>query len=250
VARTIIAGNWKMNTTLAEALDLGLGLADRIGGIAGVERVLIPPFTWIVPLSEAIDATDLVLGAQDCFTEPSGAFTGEVSAEMLVPFCQYVIVGHSERRHVLGERDDLVAGKLRAVQRAGMTPILCVGETLEERDAGDALRVVSRQLRAALKGLEARNVADTVVAYEPVWAIGTGRAAEPEDAQEMAAFIRQEIGELADADTASVVPIQYGGSVKGSNAGGFLSLPDVNGALVGGASLDAEEFAEIVRQAE
>jgi triosephosphate isomerase (TIM) len=249
MARTIIAGNWKMNTSLAEALDLGLGLVDRISPITSVERVLIPPFTWIVPLSEALDATDLVLGAQDCYTETSGAFTGEISAEMLVPFCKYVIVGHSERRHVFGERDDVVAGKLRAVQRAAMTPILCVGETLEEREAGDAERVVSRQLRAALEGLRARDIADTVVAYEPVWAIGTGRAAEPEDAQEMAAFIRREIGHMAGAEIADVVPIQYGGSVKASNAGGFLSLPDVNGALVGGASLVIEEFAEIVRQA-
>ncbi|MDI3341339.1 MAG: triose-phosphate isomerase, partial [Sphaerobacter sp.] len=179
-------------------------------------------------------------------TEDQGAFTGEVSARMLAPFCRYVIVGHSERRHIIGETDEVVAAKLRAVLRNGLRPILCVGELLDERERGEARAVVERQLLRALDGVETGDVLRTVVAYEPVWAIGTGRAATPEDAREMAVWIRDVVARFVGADAASELRVQYGGSVTADNAAGFLTLPEIDGALVGGASLKAEQFARIV----
>ncbi len=244
--KPIIAGNWKMNTTCEEALALAEALVPVLTNSPEIETVLIPPFPWIVPVSQVTDDSIVLVGAQDAAVEDKGAYTGEVSAWMLAPFCAYVIVGHSERRHILGEGDDLVAAKLRAVLRNGVRPILCVGELLDERERGEAFSVVERQLRSALSGLEPDQVTSIVIAYEPVWAIGTGRAAFPADAQEMASWIRRILAEIAGDSAAGEVRIQYGGSVTAANADGFLELPDIDGALVGGASLKAAEFAAIV----
>jgi triosephosphate isomerase len=244
--KPIIAGNWKMNTTYEEALALAEALVPVLAASPAIETVLIPPFPWIVPVSQITDGSIVLVGAQDTAVEDKGAYTGEVSAWMLAPFCAYIIVGHSERRHLLDEGDDVVAAKLRAVLRNGVRPILCVGELLEERERGEAFSVVERQLRSALTGLEPEQITSTVIAYEPVWAIGTGRAAFPDDAQEMASWIRRVLDEIAGESAAEAVRIQYGGSVTALNAGGFLELPDIDGALVGGASLKATEFGAIV----
>ncbi len=244
--RPIVAGNWKMNTSYEEARALASALRSTLASYPGVERVLIPPFPWIVPVSEIVAGSDILVGAQDAATEDKGAYTGEVSAAMLAPFCAYVIVGHSERRHLLGETDAVVAAKLRAVLRNGLAPILCVGERLQERERGEAGAVVERQLRAALEGLDAAEVERVVVAYEPVWAIGTGRAATGTDAREMARTIREVVGGLVGAPVAERVRVQYGGSVTAANAREFLALDEIDGALVGGASLKADEFTRIV----
>jgi triosephosphate isomerase len=244
--KPIIAGNWKMNTTYEEALALAEALVPALASYPAIETVLIPPFPWIVPVSRVTDGSIVLAGAQDAAVEDKGAFTGEVSACMLAPFCAYIIVGHSERRHILGESNELVAAKLRAVLRNGVRPILCVGELLDERERGEAFSVVERQLRSVLTGLESEQVTGTVIAYEPVWAIGTGRAAFPPDAQEMASWIRRILAEIAGEAVASAVRIQYGGSVTAANAREFLELPDIDGALVGGASLKAAEFSGIV----
>jgi triosephosphate isomerase len=242
----IVAGNWKMNTSLEDATTIVGTLAQLQAPESDVERVIIPPFPWIVPLQQPILAGGFMLGAQNCAVEDQGAFTGEVSAAMLSSFCTYVIAGHSERRHIFGETDEIVRGKLLAILRNGMYPILCVGELLDERDAGQAFEVVDRQLSGALTGSDKESLGDLVIAYEPVWAIGTGRAATPDDAQQMAAHIRSTLGGMFDSDFAQSIRIQYGGSVNAANAGAILSLPDIDGALVGGASLKAEEFSRII----
>jgi triosephosphate isomerase len=244
--KAIVAGNWKMNTTLEDAASIIGTLVQLQGPKSNVERVIIPPFPWIVPLQQPLLAGGFMLGAQNCAVEDQGAFTGEVSAAMLASFCTYVIAGHSERRHIFGETDEVERGKLLAILRNGMYPILCVGELLEERDAGQAFDVVDRQLAGALAGSSKESLSELVVAYEPVWAIGTGRAATPDDAQQMAAHIRSRLADLFDADFAQAVRIQYGGSVNAANAAAILSLPDIDGALVGGASLKAEEFSRII----
>ncbi|HVB65832.1 MAG TPA: triose-phosphate isomerase [Nitrolancea sp.] len=244
--RAIIAGNWKMNTSLDEAASIVAELAQLQPASSANDRVIIPPFPWIVPLQHPLLAAGFSLGAQNCATEDNGAFTGEVSAKMLQPYCSYVVVGHSERRHVFGEADDVVRAKLLAVLRNEMSPILCVGEMLHERDAGQAFQVVERQLRSALAGSDRENLQDLIVAYEPVWAIGTGRAATANDAQQMATHIRQTLSLLFDAQFAQQIRIQYGGSVNAANASAILSLPDIDGALVGGASLKADEFSRII----
>ncbi len=242
----IVAGNWKMNTLLEEAKSIVSELANLQPRESITERVLIPPFPWIVPIHDQATATGFSIGAQSCATQDRGAFTGEVSAEMLAPYCRYVIAGHSERRHILGETDDVVAAKVGAILRHGMRAILCVGELLGEREAGNAQEVVKRQLISALDEVSGERFVDIVVAYEPVWAIGTGRAATPDDAQEMAAFIRATLAEIADTSTADAIRIQYGGSVNAGNAEELLSLPDVDGALVGGASLKPGDFSRII----
>lgn len=249
MSRKIVAGNWKMNTTLPEATDLARALRERLEQESDVETVLIPPFPWIVPVVLELEGTDIRAGVQNCYTEPSGAYTGEVSAEMFADICEYIIVGHSERRHVLGETDEFVAAKVQAVMRAGLRPILCVGETLEERDAERAYDVVASQLSSGLGGIEPQSPEEFVIAYEPVWAIGTGRSASEDDAQGMAAFIRSALGERLGPEFAKEVRIQYGGSVNAENAVSLMACPDVDGALVGGASLKPDDFAAIVRAA-
>jgi triosephosphate isomerase len=249
--KKIIAANWKMNMTSAEAASFMEDLGLELKNFEGAEVVIIPPFTSLPRLSEIITAMPgITLGAQNMWHEASGAFTGEVSAGMLREFfTRYVVLGHSERRIIFGETDELVNKKVKAAHAASLRPILCVGETLEERDGGQVHEVLARQLKGSLAGLDTDQMLDTVIAYEPVWAIGTGRTASPEQAQEAHAFIRKTLAEMFDPATAAKVRIQYGGSVKPDNARELLHQPDIDGALVGGASLDPRSFAKIVQAA-
>lgn len=249
--RKIIAGNWKMNKAVPEALALVRELRGAVAALGDkVEVVIAPPFVALQPVHVALEGAPLQLAAQNCHWESSGAFTGEISAPMLVELgCAYVIVGHSERRQFFGETDATVNKRARAVKAAGMTPIICVGETLAEREANQTLTVVERQVRGALEGFSGADVATFVMAYEPVWAIGTGRTATTAQAQEVHAAIRGLLSRLYDEGTAGRVRIQYGGSVKPDNAAELLGQPDVDGALVGGASLKAADFVAIVKAA-
>jgi triosephosphate isomerase (TIM) len=249
--KKIIAANWKMNTTQGEAADFVATLLQEIGESTEVEIVLVPPFTAIAKVTEALGAAQNVkVGAQNMHWERNGAFTGEISAGMLRDlFVRYVVLGHSERRSLFGETDAIVNRKVRAAHEATLRPIICVGETLEQREKGSVEKVLSRQLRGSLSGLEAKEMGDTVIAYEPVWAIGTGRTATAEQAQTAHAFIRQTLREISDEATADKIRIQYGGSVKPDNARSLMSQPDIDGALVGGASLDPRSFAQIVQGA-
>ena len=244
---SMIVGNWKMNTTVDEAEALAAEIAYGVSDDSNVGVVVCPPFISLVPVQSTLRNSHISLGAQDVHHEMDGAFTGAVSTNMLANICQYVIVGHSERRSIFGESDAAVNLKLKAVLTAGMTPILCIGESLEEREDGSAESVVESQLRLGLEGVEAG--AGIVVAYEPVWAIGTGRSASPEIAQAMMAHIRQTLVAICGEEAAANVSLLYGGSVNAGNVGGYMEQADINGALVGGASLDAESFVEIVRVA-
>lgn len=247
--KKIIAANWKMNMTISETKDFWKAFDLEIGPSPHVEIVIAPPFTGLQALSEIISHTQKVkLGAQNFYHEVSGAFTGEVSATMLRElFVRYVILGHSERRQIFGETDALVCQKVHAALKSELRPILCVGETLEERDAGREVEVLETQLRGSLQGVAASDFEDIVIAYEPVWAIGTGRTASPEQAQDAHAHVRRVLAELAGEEIAEKVRIQYGGSVKPNNAEELLSQKDIDGALVGGASLDPRSFAQIVK---
>ncbi|MFB1479676.1 triose-phosphate isomerase [Corallococcus sp. RDP092CA] len=249
--RKIVAGNWKMNKTVPEALALVRELRGAVAALGDkVEVAIAPPFVALQPLHVALEGAPIQLAAQNCHWEPSGAFTGEISAPMLVELgCAYVIVGHSERRQFFGETDATVNKRAKAVKAAGMTPILCVGETLAEREANQTLTVVERQVRGGLDGFSGADVAGFVLAYEPVWAIGTGKTATTAQAQEVHAAIRSLLGRMYDEGTAGRVRIQYGGSVKPDNAAELLGQPDVDGALVGGASLKASDFVAIVKAA-
>lgn len=247
--KKIIAANWKMNMTAAESASFMEDLELELKNFDGVEIVIIPPFTALPRVSELVSETPgVTLGAQNMWHEASGAFTGEVSAAMLREFfTRYVVLGHSERRTIFNETDELVNKKVRAAHAANLRPILCVGETLAERDAGTHHAVLSKQLKGSLAGLDKDQMLDTVIAYEPVWAIGTGRTATPAQAQEAHEFIRKTLAEIFDAGTAAKVRIQYGGSVKPDNAKELLHQKDIDGALVGGASLDPRSFAKIVK---
>jgi len=222
-----------------------------VGEINGVEVVIIPPFTAISKVTEALgQAQNIKLGAQNMYWEKSGAFTGEISAPLLRDlFVHYVVLGHSERRTLFGETDEMVNRKARAAHEANLRPIVCVGETLDQRDKGDVEKILSSQLRGSLAGLQPKELQESVIAYEPVWAIGTGRNATPQQAQEGHAFIRHIVREMSDDTTAERVRIQYGGSVKPENARELMTQPDIDGALVGGASLDPRSFAQIVKAA-
>ena len=245
--RPIVAGNWKMNSTITEGLALVDALLPLIGEVGGVDRVVCPPFVSLHAISDRLRGSGIAVGAQNASAEPKGAFTGEVSVSMLTGLVQYVIIGHSERRSIFGETDEVVARKIRAVQAGGLLPILCVGETLAERHWGATESVLRRHVHTALEGLS--SIEGLVVAYEPVWAIGTGRAATIEDANEGCRFIRAEIEALFGAEAAQATRIQYGGSVTPDNAAELLSQPDIDGALVGGASLVAASFAGIIKAA-
>ncbi len=249
--KKIVAANWKMNKTQQEAADFVETFLREIGEANDVEIVLVPPFTALGRVSEAIHQTGNVkLGAQNMFWEKGGAFTGEISAAMLRElFVRYVVLGHSERRQLLGETDEIVNRKVRAAHEAGLRPILCIGETLEQREANQVEKVLGTQLRGSLADLSAKELADTVVAYEPVWAIGTGKVASTAQAQEAHAFVRQTLAEISDDATAARIRIQYGGSVKPDNARELMQQPDIDGALVGGAALDPRSFAQIVHAA-
>lgn len=244
----LIAGNWKMYKTVAEAVDLVEGLLAGLGNPSDREVVVCPPFTALHALSPLLQETPIRLGAQDVYPEVQGAYTGAISPLMLRDLgCQYVIVGHSERRQIFGEQDALINRKLHAALTHGLRPILCVGETKPERDSGRAEAVVVGQLRGCLANVNADAAADLVVAYEPVWAIGTGDTATPADAQSMHAAIRQTLAELLGASAADAIRLQYGGSVKPDNVDELMAKPDIDGALVGGAALKADSFLRIIQ---
>ena len=241
----VVAGNWKMNKTVAEAAALASAMKGSLEAVQGVEVVLCPPYTALEAVGRLLEGTSIGLGAQDMHYEASGAFTGEVSPSMVAELCRYVIIGHSERRQSFGETDESVGRKVEAAQGAGLRPVLCVGETLEEREEGLAEGVVERQVRGGLARVSSAE--GLIVAYEPVWAIGTGRAASPEDAQATMAHIREFIGSAFGEAAANAAPLLYGGSVNPDNVDGFAGQPDVDGALVGGASLEAESFVRVVQ---
>ena len=247
--KKIVAGNWKMNKRIAEAAELAKGVLRELDNVTDVDVVLCPPFTALRTVGEVIANSQINLGAQNMHFEPDGAFTGEISASMLRDlFCHFVILGHSERRQYFGETDAIVNRKTKAAIAANLTPIVCVGETLAERDGGRTQAVVTEQTRGSLAGLGA-DMKKVVVAYEPVWATGTGRTATPEQAQEVHAMIRAVLASMSDAATAQSIRIQYGGSVKPANAATLFGQPDIDGGLIGGAALEVRSFVEIVRAA-
>lgn len=244
----IIAGNWKMHKTVSESLELVSDLCKLTAGITNVEIVVCPTFTALYPVRMAICDGPLRLGAQNMHWEKQGAFTGEIAPAMLKDLgCVYVIVGHSERRQYFGENDDTVNKKVTAAFANRLIPIMCVGETLEQREAGITEGVIGRQVRQGLTGLTQEQVGSMVIAYEPVWAIGTGRTASSGDANKVCKFIRRTVAEVFGEDSAERVRIQYGGSVKADNIAELMAQSDIDGALVGGASLDAATFAQIVK---
>lgn len=243
-----IAGNWKMFKTTADALQTVAELLRLTEGVEGVEVAVAPSYTLLRSVSDALDDSPIAVAGQDCYWEEQGAFTGEVSPGMLADAgCSHVIIGHSERRQHFGETDETVNKKLKAAVAAGLTAIFCIGETLQEREAGETFDVLESQVRNGLKGVQATEMERLVLAYEPVWAIGTGRTATDEQAQEAHAFIRGIVAAIFSPGIAERTRIVYGGSVKPGNIAGLMSCPDIDGALVGGASLEAESFAAIIR---
>lgn len=246
--KKILAANWKMNMTNGEARSFMESFLREIGDELDVEVVIIPPFLSLGTVIESLDKHQSIkVGAQNMHFEKSGAFTGEISAAMLRDlYVRFVVIGHSERRALFGETDEIINKKVKAAHEAALRPIFCVGETLEQRDASQVEAVLETQLRGGLLDLSSKEIVETVIAYEPVWAIGTGRTASPEQAQEAHAFIRETIAAITDQATADKIRIQYGGSVKPENTAALMSQPDIDGALVGGASLDPRSFAQIV----
>lgn len=258
-----VAGNWKMHTTVPEAEKLVLDMLDRLDRIGGVEKVLCPPFVSLVAVEMMLEGSTVKLGAQNMHFEPQGAYTGEISPIMLRDICEFVILGHSERRQYFGDTDETVNRKIKAALEGRLKPILCIGERLEEKEAGKTEEVLSRQVRSALKGVDPHNPSGSpesgpkregdiaghlVLAYEPVWAIGTGRAATGEEAAGTVQFVRGILAELWTEALAQDLRVLYGGSVTSANIGEFVSQPAIDGALVGGASLKPEEFLGIVEQ--
>jgi len=245
--KPIIAGNWKMNMTATQARELAGKLVPLVSGVKGRDVVLGPPFTSLAAVAETIKGSNIGLAAQNLHWEDKGAFTGEISADMLLDSgCKYVIIGHSERRQYFGETDETVNKKVKQALKKGLLPILCVGETLAEREAGKLKDIISRQVTGGLNDISAEDMKKIVLAYEPVWAIGTGKTATPEQANEVHALIRQKIKALYSADIAEGLRIQYGGSVTPENVSTLMAMPDIDGALVGGASLKPESFAALV----
>ncbi|OIO39675.1 MAG: triose-phosphate isomerase [Candidatus Omnitrophica bacterium CG1_02_49_10] len=248
--RPIIAGNWKLNKTITEAIDLANGLKRQLYDELWCDIVLCPPFTTLSEICEVLEGSNISLGAQDLFWQASGAYTGEISAPLLKDAgCAYVIIGHSERRQYFHETDEAVNKKLKSALEFGLTPIVCVGELLEERDAGRTNEVVAAQIKGSLAGLTPEDMEKIVIAYEPIWAIGTGRTATPQQAEEVHKFIRGVVAGIFSNETSDAVRIQYGGSVKADNISELMKEPDIDGALVGGASLSVESFAQIVKNA-
>ena len=244
--RPMIAGNWKLHKTLEESSSLVAELIPAVADNKNVDIVVAPVYTALSKVAETINGTNIKLAAQNCYPEPQGAFTGEVSPPLLKDVgCQYVIIGHSERRQLFGDSDEQVNSKAHALAEAGLGIIFCIGETLEERETDQMFDVLRRQIRLGLKKLSTEQMAEVVIAYEPVWAIGTGKTASDEQVQEAHAFIRALVIELYDEQTGNATRILYGGSVKPGNVDNLMSQPDVDGALVGGASLKSEDFARI-----
>ena len=245
--RPFIAGNWKMNTNRASAVALAEGVAKQAAALDGVDLAICPPSCYLDAVGRAIAGSKVALGAQNMYHEKDGAFTGELSAAMLRDLgCKYVILGHSERRHILGETDATVNKKLHAALAAGLLPIVCVGELLSEREAGKTLTVIQTQFDGSLAGLSAEQMGKVVIAYEPVWAIGTGKVATPQQAEDVHLALRKIIAKRYNSSIADSVRLQYGGSVKPGNAAELLKQPDIDGALVGGASLKVDQFLGIV----
>ena len=248
--KPVVAGNWKMYKTVAEARHLVSELVPGLQAVPGIEKVICPPFTALLAIAALLEGTDIGLGAQNIYWEAAGAFTGEISPQMVAELCQYVILGHSERRGYFAETDETVNKKIQAALAHGLTPIVCIGETLEENEAGQTAAVVARQIRNGLAGLGLSDGSALMIAYEPIWAIGTGRAATAEGANAvMGGVIRPALAELFGDAFAQSVRILYGGSVKADNAAEFFAQPDIDGALVGGASLKASEFTQIAQAA-
>jgi len=244
----IIAGNWKMHKTVAETRATVKALAALVADVKNVEIVVCPPFTALAAAAEAACCTNVAIGSQNIFWEEKGAFTGEISPSMLVEAgCKYAVVGHSERRQYFGETDETVNKRVKAALKHQLIPILCVGESLTQREAGITQAICATQTRGGLQGLTAEEVAGLIIAYEPVWAIGTGKTATSKDANDVCAFIRREVATVFGQAAADAVRIQYGGSVKADNASELMAMSDIDGALVGGASLNAEDFAKIVK---
>ncbi|HSK88517.1 MAG TPA: triose-phosphate isomerase [Anaerolineales bacterium] len=247
---SLVAGNWKMNKTVAEARELVAAMSAKLGEIANVEKVVCPPFLAIPALASLLEGSGVGLGAQNLHWEEKGAFTGEVSPGMVKEFCQYVIIGHSERRAYFGETDESVNRKLHAALKSGLTPIVCVGETLQQYESGTTAEVVRRQISIGLAGVDSAAAAKIVVAYEPVWAIGTGKASSAENANSVHKdVIRPALTELFGAENAQAIRILYGGSVTAANAAEYFTYPDIDGALVGGASLKPDEIVAITKAA-
>ena len=250
----VVAGNWKMNKTVAEARDLVSTIRGKLLEIPNVEKVLCPPYLAIPALADLLQGAQIGLGAQNLYWEEKGAFTGEVSPGMVKEFCQYVILGHSERRTYFGETDETVSRKVSAAVKTGLTPIVCVGETLEQYEAGLTSEVVRRQIKVGLAAIDPVDPANSrriIVAYEPVWAIGTGKASSGENANQVHQHvIRPALGDLFGEENAAAIRILYGGSVTAANASEFFAFPDIDGALVGGASLKADEFVAITKSAQ
>jgi triosephosphate isomerase len=243
-----IAGNWKMNKTIGEALDLARDLKAAISGVKGVEVAVAPPFTALHAVRRELEGSSIRLAAQNLYWEEKGAFTGEVSPLMLKEVgCHYVIIGHSERRQFFGETDETVNRRIKAALPQGLEVIFCIGEILKEREQGKTFSVIERQMEGGLKGLDDKEMRNMVIAYEPVWAIGTGKTATPEQAEEVHRFIREKLGNLYSRKVSEEIRIQYGGSVTPENIKGLMNKPNIDGALVGGASLKAESFSKIVR---
>jgi triosephosphate isomerase len=245
--RPLIAGNWKMFKTWQEAKETAVRLAGRVAATTDRDIMVAPQFTALVPVCEALASSNIDIGAQDLFWEAEGAYTGEVSPAMIAATgCRYVIIGHSERRQYFGETDESVNKKIRAARTAGLIPVMCIGETEEEREAKKTFSVLDKQIKNGLQGFDLDDMRDLVLAYEPVWAIGTGKTATKDQAQEVHAYVREAIKALFGEPLAAAVRILYGGSVKPANIAELMKMDDIDGALVGGASLDAESFAEIV----
>jgi len=242
----MIAGNWKMNTTVAEAVELVKEMLQGLDEIKGVEKVVCPPYVSLAAIKELIKGSSAKLGAQNLYFEEKGAYTGEVSPLMLAGLCEFVIIGHSERRQCFGETDEIVNKKIKAALKAGLKPILCIGERLEENEAGKTAEVVTGQLKSSLAGID--YPVGFIIAYEPVWAIGTGKAATGKQANETIGLIRCNISEMYGEQASQDVRILYGGSVNAANTAEFVQQSEIDGALVGGASLKANEFLDIVRQ--
>ncbi len=246
--KIIIAGNWKLNKTSLEAIELVNELKRAVGDVTEVDIVVCPPFTALGDVRDALSESNIGVGAQNVYWEDAGAFTGEVSAPMIKALnVEYVIIGHSERRQYFGETDETVNKRIKAALAQDLKPIVCVGEVLAEREGDKTFDVIKTQISGALAGLSAGDAGKLIIAYEPVWAIGTGKTASPDQAQEVHQFIRKQLNELYDEDLANSVRIQYGGSVKPDNTKDLMSQPDIDGALVGGASLKSEPFSQIIR---
>jgi triosephosphate isomerase len=245
--KPFIAANWKMNTDAGSAVALALGLAKEIGDIDTVDVAVCPPFVYLQSIAKQLSSSNIAMGAQDMYFEGNGAFTGEISCDMLKDVsCTYVLIGHSERRHVIGESDELINKKVSAAISSGLLPIFCVGELLEDRESGKTDDVVANQIRKGLAGVSAEKVLAVTVAYEPVWAIGTGKTATSAQAQEVHAMIRKLLAEMYDDSVAQQIRIQYGGSAKPDNTAELMACPDVDGLLVGGAGLKVDSFSAMI----